>query len=350
MLDYAPEPWTPLDCVAIWGDKRWYSTGRFAVIVIPELAKRILNDDRLYRAFLTPEAGDESILPPGSYPSSSSGAEKVGDTVGDPAEGTGSNNWVVAGQLTATEVPILASDPHNPFGSLADRYEFHLCGGSFNVAGATHAGIPAVIFGRNERVAWGLTNNICSQRDLYQEKTDARHPGCFLYDDNWEPARELTESIKVKGGETIRKTIRFSRNGPIVDELLPKPAQKTGPVSLRWLGATFSDEISCLLAANRANSCDEFRDALRGWQVPTWSFILADVEGYIGYQCTGRIPIRKNGERGYRPGWDPEHQWQDLIPFEGMPTLTDPPQGWIRTANNRTAPEDYPYPLLRNLE
>ncbi len=345
LLDYVPEPWTPVDSIAIWGEFRYYLTVRFPVIVLPELAKRALGDGALYQAFLTPEAGDESIVPRGFYPSRQVGTETVGETVNDPQAGEGSNNWVVDGRHTPTGAPLLASDPHIAFGSVSCWYEAHLCGGSFNVTGTGYAGVLAIIFGRNERVAWGITNNICSQRDLYQERTDPQHPDCFLYDGKWERVRTLTETIKVKGGETIHQTIRFSRNGPIVDEILPAPARDTGPVALRWLGATLCDELTCMLAMNRARSCDEFRVSLRGWRVPTWSVVFADMDGHIGYQCIGRIPIRKNWERGYRPGWDPAHQWQELVPFDGMPAIADPLHGWIRSANNRTAPEDFPYPL-----
>ncbi len=345
LLDYTPEPWQPLDSVAIWVEFRWYLTGRLPVIALPELASRTLNDAKLLRAFFTPESGDESILPPGSYPASAMDSERVGDVVGDPQEGAGSNNWVVDGSRTHSGAPLLASDPHVPFSALSWWYEAHLCGGSFNVTGATYIGVPTVLFGRNEQVAWGLTNNICSQRDLYQEQTDPAHPDAFLYDGVWEPARELTEIIAIRGGEFVAKTICFSRNGPIVDELLPAPAQATGPVALRWLGATLCDEITPMLAASRAQTCDSFRAALHDWRAPTWSFIFADVAGAIGYQCVGRIPIRYNWARGYRPGWDPAHQWQGVIPYAGMPALSNPADGWIRTANNRTAPPDYPYPL-----
>jgi len=345
LLSYRPEPWQPLDTVAIWGELRWYLTGRLPVIALPELARRTLGDERLFRAFLTPEAGEESIVPPGSYPAAPGGSEAVGSVVGDPEEGVGSNNWVVDGNHTPSGAPLLASDPHVAFGALSWWYEAHLCGGSFNVTGATYIGVPTVLFGRNEQVAWGLTNNICSQRDLYQEQTDPAHPDCFRYDGVWEPARTITETIEVRDGEPVQKTIRFSRNGPIVDELLPGPAQVTGPVALRWLGATRCDEITPMLNANRAQSCDAFRTALHDWRSPTFSFVFADTAGAIGYQCVGRIPIRHNWERGYRPGWDPAYQWQEVIPYAGMPALANPPEGWIRTANNRTAPPDYPYPL-----
>ncbi len=345
LLDYTPEPWTPLDSVAIWGEFRWYLTGRLPVIVYPELARRHLGSDALLRAFLTPEAGEESILPAGSYPTRRTAPETVGTAAGDPQEGIGSNNWTVAGSRSATGSPLLASDPHIAFGAISCWYEVHLSSDSANVVGMAYAGVPAVLMGRNADVAWGLTNNICSQRDLYQEQTDAQHPGCFAYDGRWEPGREVIETIAIRDSAPLHKTIRFSRNGPLVDELLPKAAGHLGPVSLRWLGANFGDELTCLHQANRARSSAEFREALRGWQVPTFNFVFADREGHIGYQAVGRIPLRERWERGFRPGWDPAHQWHELIPFDGMPALSDPQSGWIRTANNRNAPEDFPYPL-----
>lgn len=345
LLDYQPEPWSPLDCLTIEGEFRWYLTGRFPVIVIPELAKRTLGDGPLYRAFLQVEEDEESILPSGSYPTTRVGVQPIGQAAGDPQAATGSNNWVIGGSRSATGRPLLASDPHIAFDAVSCWHEVHLRGGSFHVAGAAYVGMPAVLFGANERVAWGCTNNICSQRDLYQEKTDAQHPNCFLYDGRWEPARQREEVIAVKDRQSVRKMIRFSRNGPIVDEVLPPQARRTGPVALKWMGAFHGGWLTALLGMNRARSAEEFREALRPWDVPTFSVVFADVDGHIGYQSTGRMPIREVWERGYRPGWDPEHQWQGLIPFEGMPRLADPPRGWIATANNRPAAEDFPYPL-----
>lgn len=345
LLDYRPEPWSPIDCLTIEKEFAWYLTGRFPVIVLPELARRALGDGPLYRAFLTSEEDDESILPRGSYPKGRCGSQPVGVAVGDPQSAEGSNNWVLAGAKTTTGKPLVASDPHIAFDAVSCWHEVHLCGGSFNVAGMSYVGMPAVMFGRNERVAWGCTNNICSQRDLYQEKTDPAHPGCFLHDGRWEPARQREEVLHIKGGESVKKTIRYSRNGPIVDEVLPPIARGTGLVSLNWLGAHHGGWLTAQLAMDRAKTADEFRAALQPWHVPTFSVVFADVDGHIGYHSTGRIPIRNVWNRGYRPGWDPAQQWQGMIPFEGMPHLADPPRGWIATANNRPAPEDFPYPL-----
>jgi penicillin G amidase len=353
LLDYEPLPWSPVDSLAIAVELRYYLTVRFPVIVVPELAKRTLGEGSLYEAFLQGEADDECILPSGAHKTAGNGLDPVGRQmngpvgwpVGDPHEGQGSNNWVVGGRRTRSGKPLVASDPHIAFAAVSCWYEAHLSGGSFEVVGTGYAGIPALIFARTPRLAWGVTNNICSQRDLYQERTDPAHPGAFLYDGEWEPTHEIVEEIRVRGGASVQKRVRFSRNGPIVDEILPEAARGTGPVALRWLGATDCSWLTSLLALDRAKSVDEARAALRGWRVPTWSLVFGDVEGHIGYQAAGQIPIRRVWERGYRPGWDPRHQWDGLIPFEGMPRMADPERGWIATANNRPAPDDYPYPL-----
>ena len=348
LLGYRPEPWTPTDCIAIENEFRWYLTGRFPVIVIPELAKRALGEGALYRAFLLGDADEESILHPGDYrPASGQRLESVGQAVGDPDASTGSNNWVVSGSRTNTGKPLLGSDPHIAFEAVSCWYEAHLCGGSFNVAGMAYVGIPAIMFGRNERVAWGITNNICSLRDLYQEKTDPEHEGCFLFDGQWEPAQERTEVIRIRDAEPVVKTIRSSRNGPVVDEILPAPGNATGPVTLKWLGAYKGGWLTALLAMDRAGTVEEFSEAQRPWHVPTFSLVIADGEGRIGFRAAGRIPVRREAdERGFRQGWNPEHQWQGLIPFEDMPSFVEPKRGWIASANNRLAPEDYPLPLF----
>ena len=240
---------------------------------------------------------------------------------------------------------MVASDPHIAFGSPCCWYQVHLVGGRYNVAGSGYAGAPGIIFGRNLRVAWGITNNISSQRDLYQERTDPAHPGAFLYDGQWEPARERVESITVRGEGVREETIRSSRNGPIVDEILPGFAHGTGPVSLRWAGALPCAWPTALLEWNRAGSCAELEDALRGWVSPTLSMVLADVDGGFGYRATGQVPLRSRVERGYRRGWDPADAWTGMTPFEGMPSVRDPERGWVATANNLPAPSDYPYPL-----
>ncbi len=345
LLDYEPEPWSPIDSVAAWAELRWYLTGRLPIIVYPELARRALGEGPLYQAYLTGEADEESIVPSGHYPARRSGVEKVGDVVSAPDEGLGSNNWVIGGELSQSGRPLVASDPHIAFGSVSCWYQVHLSGAGFNATGSGYVGVPGFMFGRNDRIAWGVTNNHCAQRDLYQEKADPDRPGYFLYDGDWEKATEIEEKIVVKGGDTVTKRIRITRNGPIVDEILPGAAADTGPVSFRWIGHEPCDEITAMLKAIRAGSAAEFREALRTWIVPTVSYGFADKDGHIGYQAVGCVPVKEAWGRGYRPGWDPTHQWRAAIPYDAMPRLEDPESGWIRSANNRTAPDDFPYPL-----
>ncbi|MFO0969781.1 MAG: penicillin acylase family protein [Gemmataceae bacterium] len=341
LLDYRPEPWKPTDSLAILGEFRWYLTGRFPVICIPELVKRAVGDGALYKSFIEAELDEESILQPGEYPAS---RHAKPETVGG-IDGPGSNNWVLGGARTISGRPIVASDPHIPFAAVSIWQEVLLDGGPYRVVGVALAGTPAVMIGRNENVAWGITNNICSQRDLYMEKIDPAHPGHFLYIDGWEKARERLETINVRGAEPVKKTVRSSRNGPIVDDLLPTPAQGLGPISLRWLGFETCGWLTAMLGMNRAKNVTDFRAATRPWLVPTFSLVYADRDGHFGYHAAGRIPLRDVAERGFRPGWDPRHQWTGVIPFDDMPRLADPARGYVATANNRVAPPDFPYPL-----
>lgn len=342
MLDYRPRHWRPVDSLAILGEFRSYLTVRFPVLLIPELVKQTLGDGALYRDFIIGEADEESVLAAGEYQSGHPLTQTSGS---DGADGGGSNNWVLAGTRTKSGRPLLASDPHIPFYAVSIWHEVHVHGGSFHVAGVMLAGVPGVMIGRNERVAWGITNNLCSQRDLYFEKTSPEHPGCFLDNGIWRPDHEQREVFRVRGRDDVVKTIRSSHNGPIVTDLMPEPARRLGPIALRWIGAETCGWLTALLDTNRASNVREFREATRPWVCPTFNLVFADADGGTGYQCVGRIPKRDVPERGLRPGWDPAHQWQGTIPFDDMPTLIDPSRGYVVSANNRTAPPDFPYYL-----
>lgn len=344
LLNYRPEAWRPQDSLAIAGEFRWYLKGRLPVIVVPELIKRRIGNGPLYRATLTNEADEESILRPGDYLPADFRPD--GSPMGDGGiDSPGSNNWALSATRTTTGHALVAGDPHLVYSTLPLWFEVRLKGGSFDVAGCTLAGFPGVMMGRTPRIAWTLTNNICSDRDLYQERSRPGTPTCFLYDGRWEPAVERSEFIAIKGEAPLQKTICHTRNGPIVDELLPTAARGTGPVSLRWIGQQPCGWLTALLTMNRANSVREFCDATRPWICPSWNMLCADVDGHIGLQTTGRIPRREIWERGYRPGWDPQHQWTGFTTFDEMPRMIDPPRGYLATANNRIAPDDYPAPL-----
>ena len=345
LLGYQPELWRPEDCLAIESEFRWYLTGRFPVIVIPELAYRTLGEGPLYEQLLEGEEDSESIMPAGSYPPGDGDPEAVGHVMSQPDEGIGSNNWVIAANRTSTGSALVASDPHIAFEAVSCWYEVHLAGGSFNVAGMAYVGMPVVMFGRNEQVGWAITNNICSQRDLYQERPDPDQPGSYMLGDQSIPASTRIESIAVAGEADEELAVVTTHNGPLVQDILPPEARDTGPVSIKWVGAYQGGWLQALLDMGRATDVASFQEAARPWHVPTFSVMVGDTEGQVGFLATGRVPLRTIACRGYRPGWDPQHQWQGYIPFEGMPRLQNPEQGWIASANNRVAPPDYPFPM-----
>jgi penicillin amidase len=369
LLAYEPEPWTALDCVRCVTSWRWQLTGRPWVISVPELAKRTLGMGPRYDAFIAfmrDEADDRSIIPAadrhardvGLMPIESVAIPRtagaggtsgqfpvgVGPTSFEPWSSSaasdpmgGSNNWVVAGSRSRSGKPILASDPHMPYEAASSFYEVHLSGGSFECAGAGLVGYPGLTFGRNRHLAWGITNNICSQRDLYLE----REPGAVR---EW---RE--ETIGVRGrAEHVPLTVKVTEHGPIVDRLLPAAAAPGGPVSMRWVGQLACDWPSGQLRLNRASTVDEAMAAVRGWLSPTFSLLIADdlgPGGHIAFTNTGTIPVRGRPERGYRDAANRDDAWLGLIPPAGMPQTHDPGVGWLGSANNRPAPDDFPYPL-----
>jgi len=346
ILDCSIRPWTPLDSIACEVEFQWYLTGRFPIICIPEIVRRAVGDTPLYEQFTVGEAEEEAIMPVGSYePLASTNSEPIGETLTLPSEGLGSNNWAVSGSRTASGSPMVASDPHIAIDANSCWYEARLKCPEYDVAGMAYVGMPALMFGRTPGVGWSITNNICSQRDLYQEQTSEEHTDSFLYDGEWITSTSRVETIQIRDKEDHVETVIHSHNGPIVDSILPKPVQDTGPVSLRWVGMYGGGWLTSLLAMNRATTVSELHEAMRPWHVPTFCVVSGDTQGNIGLRATGKIPRRKKYNRHYRNGSDPQDQWLGFIPFDEMPELINPDCEWIRTANNRTAANDYPHML-----
>jgi penicillin amidase len=341
LLDYSPEPWRPLDSIAIAGAFRWYLTGRLPVLTVPELLKGELAGTGLYRWLMATEhdAVDAIVVPSGA-----SAPTRAAVSL-DPEQGIGSNNWALSGKRTANGASMVAGDPHIAFGAVSCWYEARLHGDSFDTAGIGYVGVPGFLFGRNALTAWSVTNNLCSQRDLYREIAHPNDELSYLYDGKWESVTERREKVEVRGEQSAELVVRSTRNGPIVDSLLPALATEAGSVSLRWLGTERCDWIAALLRLNRVSSARDVPEAVRGWLVPTFNLIVGDTSGHLEYHATGRLPVRDIPERGYRPGSDPAHTWREWIPIDAMPRAVDPSEGWIASANNRNVAENYPYEL-----
>ncbi len=369
LLRYRPEPWTPADSLCwakmmAWGLSINWETELLRAEIIarlgPERAAEleqggcdspiITSLANLFRSrpdFAASE-GRSAEVGPGQVPSHER------DLPSAPGS-SGSNNWVIAGSRTVSGKPLLANDMHLPISSPAIWYENHLAltDGSLDVTGVTFPGIPYVVSGHNGRVAWGFTNGFADVQDLYVERL-RRTGRAVEYErrGEWRKAETRDEEIRVKGAGIVTQEVIVTAHGPVINELARGLATQPGadglpaePLALRWTALDESPGmIDTLRAMNRTESCDTFREALRGWVAPVQNVVYADTAGNIGYTYAGRVPVRAQGQgKTPVPGWTGEWEWAGFIPFDELPHQRNPERGYIVTANNRVVDESYPY-------
>lgn len=253
----------------------------------------------------------------------------------------GSNNWVISGEHTDTGMPLLANDPHLGIQMPAIWYQVGLHAPSFNVSGFSFAGVPGIVIGHNDNIAWGVTNVGPDVQDLYIEKINPSNPNQAEFMGEWEDMEIIEEVIKVNGGEDVPLEVKITRHGPIVSNLRDDVSDV---LAIRWTAQEPMRTFEAILGLNKAENYDDFREALRFWDVPSQNVVYADVQGNIAYQMPGLIPIRTNGDGLVPvPGWTGEYEWEGWIPYEELPAVLNPEWGYIATANNAVVDEDYPY-------
>ncbi|MGA3212436.1 MAG: penicillin acylase family protein, partial [Terriglobales bacterium] len=274
---------------------------------------------------------------------------------GERETAPGSNNWVVSGAHTVSGKPLLANDMHLSHTLPNVWYEAHLTSGDFDVAGVSLPGMPFVIVGHNQRIAWGFTNLGPSVADVYVEYFNAS--GEYLTPEGWHRPELRREKIKVHGRADEEVEITITRHGPIIsglspEGLIPGSSQRqsrppeTRKLALKWT-AFDPDALQVpFFDLDSAHDWESFRLALRHLTSPAQNVVYADVDGHIGYQATGMIPIRAAGDGALPvPGADNNHEWTGYLQFEQLPSVLDPPSGIIATANGRIAPDGYPFSL-----
>ena len=214
-----------------------------------------------------------------------------------------------------------------------------------NVIGVIFPGAPGVVIGHNEKVAWGVTNTGPDVQDLYIEKRNPENPYEFEYQGHWETAQVYRDPIKVKGKPDVPFEVVVTRHGPIVSEVVgPKSNRPKEALALKWTAHNPSTELEAVLGFDRASNWAEFREALKGFHVPTQNFVFASVDGTIAYHAGGLVPVRAKGDGLVPvPGWTGEYEWTGYIPFDKMPEVVNPEEGFIATANNKVVDDAYPY-------
>lgn len=253
----------------------------------------------------------------------------------------GSNNWVVSGAHTVTGKPMLSNDMHLDLRMPNTWYEAHLTAGDYDVVGVTLPGVPYVIVGHNQHIAWGFTNLGPNVEDLYVEKFNDR--GEYLTPQGWKEPEHRKEIIRVKGKPEVDIDVVATRHGPIITPIIPGEKRQ---LALKWVIYDAGLPAVSFYEIDSARNWEEFRTAFSKFAAPGQNVVYADTDGNIGYQATGRVPIRAAGDGSVPvPGDDDSHEWTGYIPYDKMPSVYDPPSGIIATANARVAPKDYPYTL-----
>ncbi len=354
-----PKPWRAIESAAWLKIMAWdlNSTWR------KELGKLMLSPNftpQQIADLYPPYPGDKPFLPPkisdiydfGTSPKASLPTEIKISTILDnqATEGIGSNNWVLSGNLSQSGKPLLANDPHLALTAPALWYHAQIKAkdGSINAIGATMPGVPYVILGRNEKIAWGFTNTAPDAQDLYVEKITKK--GYYLTPTGEQPLITREEIIKVKGADDVKITVRSTRHGPIISDQLPDTKELLGKgfaLALRWTAldddSTTLDAISNLATAQ---NWQEFKTATKYFKAPQQSIVFADTDGNIGLIAPGAVPIRRADNELYgrypSPGWDAKYDWQGYIPFEQLPQRFNPQKGYIATANHKIVDDDYP--------
>jgi penicillin G amidase len=285
--------------------------------------------------------------------------------LGDGAhEGLGSNSWVVAPERSTTGSALLANDPHLGPSQPALWYQVGLrcepvgpaC--PYHVAGYSFSGLPGIVIGHNERVGWGFTNLGPDVADLVIEHLDGDR---YLTEDGWEDLTVTTDVLRVAGGDDVELTIRATRNGPLFSDVSDAGRELAGgplaagaeeaadtarvdedgeyAVALRWVALDARPTADAILDLMQASDWDSFRAAAGRFEVPSQNLVYADVDGHIGYQAPGRIPVRRSGDGSLPlPGWTGEFGWDRFFDFEELPWALDPEAGWLATANQPVLP------------
>jgi len=355
----APEHWKPTDSIGWQTMMAWDLGANWTQELLRMRLSQRLSLQQINQ-FLPPYPGEAQLQTrdyTGLYRELAGTAQQMAavEKIAPPSlvEGMGSNNWVVSGALSETGKPLLANDPHLGLAAPALWYFAHLSAPGMNVIGATLPGIPGVVLGHNDRIAWGFTNTAPDVQDLYIERINPGNPGQYQTPDGWRDFDVRSETIKVKGKPDVVLEVRSTRHGPVLTGTIPIVAKapvdaKKYAIAFQWTALREDDlTMQAGLHIDRAGNWQEFLAAARDFSSPQQNMVFADVDGNIGFIAPGRVPIRKadNDLKGLAPapGWDARYDWDGFIPFESLPQQYNPAGQKVVTANQKIVPDDYPY-------
>ncbi len=355
VLGYDPEPWKPEHSLIIGKILAWeLNIGWWTDIVFADLIQK-LGEEKVKE--IIPDYPENA---PFIIPKNISSMPKIDKAIveidrdfrkfmGISGNHIGSNNWAVNGARSISGKPIIANDPHLGLTIPAKWFIAVIKSKNWNAAGFTIPGAPAIIIGKNNSIAWSVTNVMTDDTDLYSERIDSSGKNYF-FNDQWLPLKRKEFTIAVKDSESVSYIAKFTHRGPIISDIHPfnkmyggKHIENRARLSLRWVGSEFHDEFNSLYLLNKAENWEQFKTALSGFSTPGQNFVYADSSGNIGYICAAKIPVRNlNSPTMIFDGTNPQSDWSGFVPYEQMPVIFNPIQNFIATANNKVK-SDFQY-------
>jgi len=353
LLGFEPEPWAPIDTAGIISLMAFDLGSNWRAEAFRQaMAEEI--DPALLEEILPPYEGWETprVLASNDAEDNMAGGKSLSAELLSLLRETslehiytvprlGSNSWVISAERSETGTAVLANDPHLNLGLPSIWYENALTlreeKYDMDLYGWSIPGAPGVVIGHNQSIAWGLTN-VGDSQDLFLEERHPDDPHRFKYAGDWYEAEVEVAEIKVDGWDEPEEVeIVHSVHGPLISD--------HPPMSLRWTAYEVGGStLDAVLKINEAADWDQFKNALAHFSLPVQSFVYADVNGNIGFKVAGKLPVRKQGQGIMpSPGWDESYGWEKFIPFEELPELYNPGDGYIATANNRVEHDGYPY-------
>lgn len=273
--------------------------------------------------------------------------KKFREFIGMSGTHLGSNNWVVNGKKSLSGLPMIANDTHLHFSAPSRWYAAVIRVGNWSVEGFTLPGAPVVIVGKNQNVSWGVTNIMLDDADFYIEKLDSTQKK-YLFNGEWKYLDIIKDTIKVKNEKEVVFEVKSTHRGVIISNIHPftilyPESNSDAVISMRWLGADFSDELYAFYLINRANNWNEFKSAFQFYGLPGQNFVYADKDGNIGYMFGGKLPIRSSVSPTFiYDGTTDKYDWKGFVPMNEVPSFLNPPANFIATANNKVI-KDFKY-------
>jgi penicillin G amidase len=361
LLDYRPEPWSPQKTAIFYMNMNQTltsSTNAYALTTMKSLlgaeVTAVLFPD--YPPHLEPivTAGTRWDFEPVDRPRPNPDdpdfipqfiSDEVARAIGQRDPGIGSNNWAVSGTRTASGAPLMATDPHLALSLPAIWYEIQLHAPGINNYGVTLPGVPGIIMGFNDQIAWGNTNTGGKTFDIF-EVTLREDLSAYWHDDTWKPVDTRIETLHVRGGHSVTDTLRLTHHGPVAYMAHETSFSRSMPVghAVQWIAHEPTNPVEAFHIINRGSNLSDFQRGLRLLDGPTQNYVFASTDGDIAMQLNGLNPLRYPGMGRYiLDGRNPAQDWVGFIPFEQLPSEVNPQRGFVSSANQHPTDANYPY-------